>query len=149
VYTPARRAVRRLSDHSLVPPTDEQVKQSLDYSLGSIRNEMVHMMKIDQRWFCGLRGGEVPGLINPVHWPRRDVIRQQWDEVEGQMREYRAALAEDTLHQPFAFGMQVWEVLFHGMNHGTDHRAQALAMLHRLGTYTRPRDCALFAFVKL
>ncbi|NLF78796.1 MAG: hypothetical protein GX573_24150, partial [Chloroflexi bacterium] len=56
---------RRLWDHCTAHLTQPQFVQKLDYSVGSIRNQMVHMMNIDERWFCDLRGQEVPGLLNP------------------------------------------------------------------------------------
>ena len=54
------------------------------------------------------------------------------------------ALQDADLARPLAIGMQVWEVLFHVLNHGTDHRAQVLAMLHHLGVPTWPQDYAIF-----
>ena len=38
----------------------------------------------------------------------------------------------------------VWEILVHMVNHGTDHRAQVLALLHRLGAPTFEHDLILY-----
>lgn len=135
---------RRLWDHCTAHLTQSQYVQKLDYSVGSIRNQMVHMMNIDERWFCDLRGQEVPGLLNPVYFHRPAAIRERWDGVEADMRAYLAALQGADLEHPLEIGMQVWEVLFHVLNHGTDHRAQVLVMLHHLGVPTWPQDYAIF-----
>jgi len=135
---------RRLWDHCIEHLSQAQFVQKLDYSVGSIRNQMVHMLNIDERWFCDLRGQEVPGLLNPVYFFKPPVIRQRWDAVEADMRAYLAALQDAELGRQLEAGMQVWEVLFHVLNHGTDHRAQVLAMLHHLGVPTWPQDYAIY-----
>ena len=137
---------RRLWDRCIVPLSDEQFKQKLDYSVGSIRNQMVHLLNIDDRWFSGLRGEPLPGFLNPVHYPDRAVIREMWDDVESKMRVYLHDLKDEQLQTPFERGMTIGHVLFHVLNHGTDHRAQTLAMLHTFGVQTFPQDFVFFAF---
>jgi len=140
---------RRLWDRCIVPLDNKPYTRKLGKSVGSVRNQMVHLMNMDQRWFCGLRQVEVPGLLNPVHFSNRDKLRQQWGAVEAEMREYLNRLQDADLHQPYGENMQVWQVLFHVLNHGTDHRAQTLAMLNELGVQTWPQDYVLFVAGKL
>ncbi|MFN2190268.1 MAG: DinB family protein, partial [Candidatus Promineifilaceae bacterium] len=127
---------RKIWDRCIDGLTKEQFKQKMDYSTGSIRNQTVHILNIDDRWFSGLRGQEIPGFINPVHLPSKERVRAKWDEVEANMKEYLDTLRDEDIHQPFEMGMEVWQVLFHVLNHGTDHRAQLLAMLNQLGVET-------------
>jgi uncharacterized damage-inducible protein DinB len=136
---------RKIWDTYIVPLTDEQFTQKVEYSVGSVRNQVVHMLNIDDRWFSGLRGVEVPGFLNPVHYAKRDKIRAKWDEVEHNMRAYLAGLRDDMLFtEPFEDSVQLWQVLFHVLNHGTDHRAQLLAVLNKLGAKTAPQDYFFF-----
>jgi uncharacterized damage-inducible protein DinB len=135
---------RRLWDTSILTLTEEQFTQKLDYSVGSIRNQMVHLLNVDERWFCGLRGVEVPGFLNPVHFPDRAQVRARWDMVEADMRGYLATLSDPRLAEMYQEPFRVWQVLLHVVNHGTDHRAQTLAMLHTLGARTFPQDYAYF-----
>ena len=88
---------RRLWNESILTLTDEQFIRKLEYSVGSIRNQCVHLMSVDERWFSGLRGVEVPGFLNPVHYPSREKIRAYWDEVEGEMRTYLDAMTDADL----------------------------------------------------
>jgi uncharacterized damage-inducible protein DinB len=131
---------RRLWDESVMTLTDEQFTRQIDYSVGSVRNQVVHLMNIDDRWFSGLRGEEVPGFANPVYYPGRAKIREQWDSVETRMREYLAKLTDDQVNAMFDEDLKVWQVLLHVLNHGTDHRAQTLSILHSLGAPTFPQD---------
>jgi uncharacterized damage-inducible protein DinB len=142
---------RKVWDSCVVPLTDAQFTQDIAYSVGSIRNQTVHMLNIDERWFCGLRGVEVPGFLDPLHFPTRAVVRERWDAVEADMRAYLEALRDDDLHDPLSeqFPHKVWQVLIHVLNHGTDHRAQMLAMLNQMGVETFPQDYALYLLGRL
>jgi uncharacterized damage-inducible protein DinB len=144
---------RKLWNECVMPLTNEQFTQKIDYSVGSVRNQVVHMSNIDDRWFSGLRGEEVPGFANPVHFTKREVIRENWDGVEAKMRQYLENLTDDMLQsQPFLEKdgdiLRLWQILLHVVNHGTDHRAQLLVMLNQLGIKTFPQDYIFFAWGK-
>ncbi len=144
-------ANRKLWDTSIVPLTDEQFLQPLDYSIGSIRNQVVHLMDIEEGWFGGLRepaAGRAP-FKNPEAWPTREKIRADWDVVEADIRTYLAGLTDEECNQPFAEGMRKWQVMMHVLNHATDHRAQTLAMLHSLGAPTFAQDMVYHFWGKL
>lgn len=130
---------RRIWDRCVAGLTEEQFTQSHDYSIGSVRDQMVHMMSIDDRWFSGLRGAALPDFLDPAAFPDRDSVRVFWDAVEDRMREYLDGLTDDMLQSDFEH-MKVWQVLVHVINHGTDHRAQLLALLNQLGAATFPQD---------
>src|SRR5690349_3937605 len=66
---------QKLWDTSIVTLTDEQFFQPLPYSIGSIRNQMVHIMDIDQGWFKGLRGQPRGPFDQHVGWTSREQIR--------------------------------------------------------------------------
>ncbi len=136
---------RKIWDTQVMAVTQEQFVQPIAYSVGSIRNQVVHMMHVDNLWFSDLRGVELLHPFNPEDFIERDKIRQQWDEVEATMRDYLNALTDEMLFQkPFADGEDkefiLWQVLLHVGNHGTDHRAQLLRLLHDVGVKTESQD---------
>lgn len=136
---------RKIWDTQVMSLTQEQFVLPVEYSVGSIRNQVVHMMHIDNLWFSDLRGVELLHPFNPEDFNERDKIRQQCDEVEATMREYLNALTDEMLFQkPFAEGEDkefiLWQVLLHVGNHGTDHRAQLLRLLHDVGIKTESQD---------
>lgn len=139
----------RLWERCVAPLSAEQFRRSAAYSVGSVRNQVVHMMNIEERWFCGLRGLPVPGILNPVHFGTAAKVRARWDTVEGNMRKYLSALTDDDLRRPITDTMRGWEVLWHVLNHGTDHRAQTLAILAQVGIETFPQDYALYTMGRL
>lgn len=130
---------RRIWDKSITTLSDEQFLQDLSYSIGSICNQTVHMMSVDQRWFSGLRGVDLTDHLDPTDFPDRQAVRTYWDNVETVIRDYLDGLTDEDLQKPFD-RFQRWQVLLHVINHGTDHRAQVLAMLNSLGAPSFPQD---------
>jgi uncharacterized damage-inducible protein DinB len=130
--------------------SDEQLTQPVDYSLGSVRDQLVHLMEVDEAWFCDLRGADFRAPLDPAQGDDRAAIRARWDAVEGDMRGYLEALRDDMLFdKPLEgedAGLALWQILLHVINHGTDHRAQVLRVLHDLGVETTSQDYVFYAY---
>lgn len=143
---------RGLWDSCVAYLSDEQFARSLDYSQGSVREQIFHLIGVDDVWFSDLRGVEIVGL-DPAGGPDRARIRTYWDKVEADMQAYLALLRDDMLFtQPLEgedAGLFLWQVLLHVVNHGTDHRAQLLRLLHDLGAETTSQDYVFFAYDNL
>jgi uncharacterized damage-inducible protein DinB len=142
---------RNIWDTYIPQLSDEQFKQDVGYSHGSVRNQIVHLMSADNTWFSPLRGLDVPDALNPADFDDRNAIRARWDSIEHSMREYLAQLRDDMLFtKPFAEGedkdLILWQVLLHVANHGTDHRAQILRLLNDLGVKTVSQDYIFYVY---
>jgi uncharacterized damage-inducible protein DinB len=142
---------RKIWDSYVIPLTHEQFTQDVDYSHGSIRDQIVHLMSVDDTWFSGLRGVEIPEPLNPATFGDLQTIRAHWDSVEQNMRDYLAKLVDDMLFEkPFADGedkdLILWQVLLQVVNHGTDHRAQLLRILNDLGVRTTSQDYIFYVY---
>ena len=142
---------RKIWDTHVMPLSQEQFIQPVNYSHGSVRNQVVHLMNVDDAWFGGLRGLQTPREFSPADSNDRKMIRAHWDTVEQDMRAYLAGLRDDMLFQkPFAEGedkdLILWQVLLHVVNHGTDHRAQMLRILHDLGVNTKSQDYIFYVY---
>jgi uncharacterized damage-inducible protein DinB len=136
---------REIWEHCVMSLDLEKFKRKTKYSVGSVRNQCVHLLNIDERWFAGFRGDEVPGFYEPDGFKTFEEVRQKWDQVEAMMRGYLAGLSDEMLEQEFMPGMKLWQVLHHVLNHGTDHRAQLLQLLDSLGAPTFAQDYFFFA----
>src|SRR5947208_490728 len=129
---------RKIWDTCITSLSQEQFTQVVNYSYGSVRNQIVHLMSCDDTWFSALRGVEVPAPLDPTHFDDRKILRAHWDTVEQNMRDYLAKLRDEMLlEKPWTEGedkdLILWQVLLHVANHGTDHRAQLLRLLNDLG----------------
>ena len=133
--------------------TFEQFIQKVDYSRGSIREQLVHLFDAEEMWFSELRGIQpADPLPDTVEIDDRDAIRAFLDQVEKNSRAYLAELQDDMLFtKPIKEPeddqvLFAWQVLLHVANHATDHRAQLLRALHDLGVDTKSQDYIFYVY---
>jgi len=88
---------RRLWDRYVRQLPDIQFMRPVEYSRGSVRDQILHLISCDAMWFSGLRGVEIPEDLNPADFRDRESIRAHWDNVEQTMRDYLAALQDEML----------------------------------------------------
>lgn len=130
--------------------TAEQFTQAVDYSHGSVRDQLIHLISCDDIWFSELRGLEPAEPLPPTS--ARNRIRSYWDSVEQGMHAYLAELRDELLFttpikEPEEDkALIVWQVLLHVVNHATDHRAQLLRLLNDLGIKTTSQDYIFYVY---
>jgi uncharacterized damage-inducible protein DinB len=145
---------RKIWDH-VASLSHEQFAQPVDYSHGSVRDQIVHLIDAEDVWFSELRGADPSEPIPPADVDDRDAIRTHWDKVEKNIRGYLAELRDDMLFtRPITEPeedkvLSVWQVLLHVVNHATDHRAQLLRVLHDLGVETTSQDYIFHVYENL
>lgn len=133
--------------------TFEQFTQPIGYSRGSIREQVVHLLDVEDVWFSELRGAQpAEPLSETVTADDRDAIRARWDKVEQNIHLYLADLQDEQLFsKPITDpeedkNLIVWQVLLHIVNHATDHRAQLLRALHDLDIETKSQDYIFYVY---
>ena len=122
---------------------EEQFVGPLGYSRGSLRDQMVHMANTDAGWLRGLK--ELPDArqyrLEPGDYPTAESVRALWVATAEELRAYVSSLTSDELvRTPEGLPATVWQVLLHLVNHGTDHRAQILRIVHDYGAPTFDQD---------
>ena len=97
--------------------SQEQFTRGVAYSLGSVRDQLLHLIWVDDVWFSQLRGVEPLSPPDPTDSDDRDAIRARWDEVEQRVRAYLAALRDEVLFErpfpdhPEDKDLVLWQVL--------------------------------------
>ena len=144
---------RKVWDKCISTLTDEQFIADLDYSRGSIRNQCHHVIRVDARWFARIKGEALPDLGDEKEYLTKASIRALWDKFEADIMAKLDTITDADLSRVLTYDMphyggmktsSVWEILVHVINHGTDHRAQILAMLHQMGAPTLEQDMILY-----
>ena len=144
---------RTIWDAYVMQLSEEQFTQAANYSKGSIRDQIMHLISADDIWFSELQN--IESLEPPPPASNREAIRAHWDKVEQRMRSYLAGLQDEMLFaQPIQEPeedrvLRVWQVLLHAANHGTDHRAQILRLLNDLGVKTTSQDYIFYIYEHL
>ncbi len=143
---------RKIWDRTVSSLSFDQFTQSAAYSHGSIRDQIIHLMDVEDVWFSELQGIVPSDPFTPAGIDDRKALRSHWDRVEQGMRAYLAGLRDEILFtRPIQEpeedqDLMVWQVLLHVINHGTDHRAQLLRALNDLGVETASQDYIFYAY---
>jgi uncharacterized damage-inducible protein DinB len=133
--------------------TDEQYTRDSAYSVGSIRNHMVHLASVDARWLARIEGTPPPEGLMYEDFPTAQATNLVYEGVKSKVLAYVNGLADSDLGRVITYdipqrgGMKhdiLAHILGHMVNHGTDHRARVLAMLHSLGAPTFEQDLMIY-----
>ena len=118
--------------------TPEQFTAPNTSSYGSLRGTLVHTMRAEMIWRRRLQGEPQPvDLPVETDFPMPKPLSKAWVAEELLMRAYLQGLSDkDVLKivdykntKGVPFRNMVWHILTHVVNHGTQHRAEAAAML--------------------
>ena len=146
---------RKLWDAYITSLSYEKFTQAVNYSHGSVRDQVIHLISVDDIWFSELCGVESSEPLPSTGVDDRTIIRAMWDKVEQSMRDYLADIQDEMLFEkPIKEpeedkNLVVWQVLLHVVNHGTDHRAQILRVLNDLGVKTMSQDYIFYVYDNL
>jgi uncharacterized damage-inducible protein DinB len=130
----------------------EQFIQPIQYSHGSVRDQILHLMDVDDVWFSELQASIPSEPLHPSTSDDRLSIHERWNSIENNMQGYLSKLKDSMLFdKPIKEpeedrNLVVWQVLLHVINHGTDHRAQLLRVLHDMGVKTTSQDFIFFVY---
>ncbi len=105
------------------------------------------MAVVDRRWLRGMQDQpDARGYtVNPADFPTRLSAYEFWDQGAKDLTRYVRSLNDQALNSiPIGMLGPVWQVLFHLVNHATDHRAQLLRALSDFGIKTFDQDFILF-----
>ncbi|MEO0599647.1 MAG: DinB family protein, partial [Chloroflexota bacterium] len=87
---------RKMWDSGIALLSDEQFVQASPYSRGSVREQVIHLMRVDDAWFTDV-SGEAYLFKGAEALSDRDAIRAYGDVVEEKVRAYLATLTDDML----------------------------------------------------
>lgn len=118
---------------SIMTLSEDQFLQAVPYSHGSLRNQMVHVVKDDAKWIAIAAGEAYASNLQPDDFTSRAAVRAEYDRVEATVLAFVHGLESNMLSTVRIWAPQhvmLWEIFLHMVNHGTDHRAQVLRVLH-------------------
>lgn len=119
--------------------TDEQFCLESGYSLGSVRNQYLHVVSTTSRWIQRLQGLLLTPHLRYEDYPTILSVKEIWANFLEDTRTYMTQLSEQQLLERINWELtsrnlrsqnRRSEILLHLLNHSTDHRAQILAILH-------------------
>lgn len=127
--------------HAAANLSPEQFLADASYPHGGLRGTLVHILFAEWIWRSRWEG-ESPSLrIQPDEFPTFEALRARWMQEEKCLMEYVQGLTDERLNTPFRYKTTrgepheqvLWKVMVHVVNHGTQHRAEAAALLTDFG----------------
>lgn len=134
--------------------TDEQFLAPGTFPHGGLRATLVHELFAEWMWRMRWQGTppDFHYRLKPEEVPTLAALRARWLEEEGLLMEFVAGLTDEELNSELEYTSTeggrhrrvLWETMAHFVNHGTQHRTEAAAILTDLGH--SPGDIDLIVF---
>ena len=133
--------------------TGEQFTGPGTYPHGGLRGTLMHALHAERVWLVRWQGGPPVTRLAPEDFPTVASLTTRWREEERRLMAFVDALTDDRLQAAFDYTSTegqpyrrvLWEAMAHLVNHGTQHRSEAAAMLTDLGQ--SPGDIDLIVFL--
>jgi uncharacterized damage-inducible protein DinB len=133
--------------------TEEQFLASAEFPFGGLRGTLVHILDAEFGWrsFFQHNDWSAPEL-SETDFPTFSSVQARAQEEEQAMRAHLASLKDEELedHLRYTVGNGIirdrirWHCLVHVVNHGTQHRSEAAALLTRFGQSPGDLDFTVF-----
>ena len=121
--------------------TQEQYLASASFPHGSLRGTLVHTLFAEWLWRQRWMGASPMLRWKPEEFPTFESLRTRWMEEEKQLMNFIDSITEEKLNNPFHYTNTsgkpltkvLWQAMVHVVNHGTQHRTEAAAILTDFG----------------
>lgn len=108
---------------------------------GSLRGILVHLLGSEARWLSVLQRQAPSPDLAERDFPDVPTLSARWDELREKWLRYCRALGNEELGTAYTYQFKngpvrtrlVWQTLVHVVNHGTQHRSEAAAILTGYG----------------
>jgi uncharacterized damage-inducible protein DinB len=133
--------------------TPEQFAAPASFPFGGLRGTLVHILDAERSWRVRFEGVPYPGDLVEAGYPASADLQARFRDEEKEMRRYLAALQDADLPRGVIYPIDpppkkreriLWQCLYHVVNHGTQHRSEAAALLTDYGHSPGDLDFTIF-----
>jgi len=144
-------ANKRILDSS-AKVSQEQFDAPAKFPYSGLHGTLLHILEAEWSWRALFQRIEDASELLPADYPDLPTIETRWREEEIAMRAYLAGLLDEDmeshLHYTTDTGIKrdriLWHCLLHVVNHGTQHRSEAAALLTENGHSPGDLDFTVF-----
>lgn len=121
--------------------TEEQYLAPAPFPHGGLRGTLVHALFAEWIWRNRWEGTSPINRFKPEDFPTFESLRARWMEEENLLMSFVENLTDDQLNVPFGYTSTegkpyrrvLWQAMAHLVNHGTQHKTEAAAILSGYG----------------
>jgi uncharacterized damage-inducible protein DinB len=141
--------------HAASDITREQFLAPTPFPHGSLQGTLIHALFGEWLWRQRWEATAPPFTFRfkPEEFPTVESLRARWADEEARLMNFVANVTEERLYSKFKYTStegypyerMVWETMVHLVNHGTQHKTEAAAILTSLGH--SPGDIDLIVYL--
>lgn len=133
----------------------EQFTAPSTFPHGGLRSTLVHTLFAEWLWRRRCEGVSPPDWLKAEDFPTFASLRDRWQAEEKNLNTFLGSLTDTRLNEPLEYKTTkgvamreplMWPILAHVVNHGTQHRSEAAAILTDFGH--SPGDIDLIFFLR-
>src|SRR5688500_4216427 len=136
--------------------TQDQYLAPASFPHGGLRGTLVHALFAEWIWRNRWEGTSPTKRLQPGDFPTFDSLHTRWAEEEKALMSFVDGLSDERLEKKFSYTTTdgkpheriLWQTMAHLVNHGTQHRSEAAAILTDLGHSTGDIDMIYFLIEK-
>ena len=133
--------------------TQEQFLAPASFPHGGLRGTLVHALFAEWIWRNRWEGTSPDFRLKPEDFPTFESLRERWREEEEKLMAFVEGLTDERLNSGFTYKdtkgvpheQVLWRAMAHVVNHGTQHKTEAAALLTDLGH--SPGDIDLIVYL--
>jgi len=124
-----------------VNATSEQFLAPGSFPHGGLRGTLVHTLFAEWIWRHRWEGTSPVVRLKPEDFPSLESLRSRWEDEEKLLMSFVENTTDENLNKHFFYKATdgtpnervLWQTMFHLVNHGTQHRSEAAALLTECG----------------
>ena len=121
--------------------TQEQFLAPASFPHGGLRGTLVHALFAEWIWRNRWEGTSPTVRLKPDDFPTFEALRTRWTEEEKLLMAFVENVTDERLNSKFSYKATngtpyeriLWHAMAHLVNHGTQHKTEAAAMLTDVG----------------
>jgi uncharacterized damage-inducible protein DinB len=133
--------------------TEEQYLAPAPFPHGGLRGTLVHALFAEWIWRHRWEGTSPTVRLKPEDFPTFESLRVRWMEEEKLLMAFVEGITDENLNRKFSYTSTegtpheriLWQAMAHLVNHGTQHKTEAAAILTGYGH--SPGDIDLIGYL--
>jgi uncharacterized damage-inducible protein DinB len=121
--------------------TEEEFLAPASFPHGGLRSTLVHALFAEWIWRNRWEGTSPTVRLKPEEFPTFDSLRARWAEEEKLLMVFVENVTDERLKDKFSYKSTdgkphertLWQAMAHLVNHGTQHKTEAAAILTGFG----------------